>query len=98
MKILLSLFLLAFTALAIATVDTKSIDGVNFQCTHLSSNVANISTDDHASADCHTHNTNIISLDSLDEILIPVVATIPSMIDISYTSITLKVTTPPPTA
>jgi len=25
------------------------------------------------------------------------VATIPSMIDISYTSITLKVTTPPPT-
>ena len=96
MKILLSLFLLAFTALAIATIDTKNIDGVNFQCTHSSDVAHNIHINDHASADCHTHNTNIISSDSSDEILIPVVAITPSMIDISYTSITLKVITPPP--
>jgi hypothetical protein len=98
MKILLSLFLLVFTALAVASIDTKNTDGADFQCAHLSGIAHNMSADDHANADCHAYNTNIISSDSLDEILIPVVAVIPSMIDISYTSITLKVTTPPPTA
>ncbi len=97
MKIILSLFLLVFAALAVANTDFENTETANFHCAHISSIENNLSMDSHTHADCTQSSVAISGIGESSKIITPVVILTPSMIDISYASITSKVTLPPPT-
>ena len=97
MKIILSLLLLVFAALAVASIDSKTTDTAGFHCAHISSMDNNVSMDTHTHADCTQGSAAINEIGDSSKITTPLVTLTPSMIDTAYVSITSKVTLPPPT-
>ncbi|MBC8493195.1 MAG: hypothetical protein ISR70_02870 [Candidatus Thioglobus sp.] len=97
MKTILSLLLLVFAALAVASIDSKTTETIGSHCAHVSGIDHNVSMDTHTHADCTQGSAAIGEIGDSSEITTPLVTLIPSMIDTTYVSITSKVTLPPPT-
>jgi hypothetical protein len=95
MKTIFSLILFVLMSTALAGSEAGKINEVGFKCAHANNIESNMLMGVHTHADC-TQSSAIDHVETLSKIMTPKIVTSFAMIDLSYVSITLKVSTPPP--